>query len=61
VAFGEGDRAEELASGAEINVAFQPRINEFRGRRTVEMRIVDWQIPKTVVLSPLPAAIGPVG
>jgi single-stranded-DNA-specific exonuclease len=44
VAFGGGDWAAELteASGP-IEVAFRPVINDFRGRRTVELQVCDWR------------------
>ena len=29
--------------GQPFHVAFKPKINEFRGRRTAEMEIVDWR------------------
>ena len=28
-----------------IDVAFRPVINTFRGRRSVELHMVDWQVP----------------
>jgi single-stranded-DNA-specific exonuclease len=44
VAFGGGDWAEELtALEGPIDVAFRPVINTFRGRRSVELQMVDWQ------------------
>lgn len=44
VAFGGGDWADELA-GVEgpLSVAFRPVINDFRGRRSVELHVADWQ------------------
>jgi len=46
VAFGGGDWAEELAQVAgPIDVAFRPVINSFRGRRSVELHLVDWRTP----------------
>ena len=48
VSFGNGDWAEELAAvTGPIDVAFAPVINEFRGRRTVEMQVVDWRTSQT--------------
>ncbi len=45
VAFGGGDWAEELAAlDGPIDVAFRPVINTFRGRRSVELHMVDWKI-----------------
>jgi single-stranded-DNA-specific exonuclease len=44
VAFGGGDWADELPSGDEpLAIAFRPVINEFRGRRSVELHLTDWQ------------------
>lgn len=45
VAFGGGDWADELA-GVEgpLSVAFRPVINDFRGRRSVELQLADWQV-----------------
>jgi single-stranded-DNA-specific exonuclease len=49
VAFGRGEAADELARlDGLLDVAFRPVINEYRGRRSVEMHLVDWrasQIP----------------
>jgi single-stranded-DNA-specific exonuclease len=44
VAFGKAEWAEPLQqAGASIDVAYRPVINEFRGRRSVEMHLVDWR------------------
>ena len=44
VAFGGGDWATELAEiGGPIEVAFRPVINDFRGRRKVELQVCDWR------------------
>lgn len=44
VAFGGGDWLEDLkAAGGLISVAFQPVLNQFRGRTSVEIHIVDWR------------------
>lgn len=44
VAFGKGDWVEELqqASGP-FDFAFKPVINEFNGRRNVELQLIDWR------------------
>lgn len=43
VAFGGGDRTEELtAVDGTLDVAFRPVINNFRGRQSVELHLVDW-------------------
>lgn len=44
VAFGGGEWAEKLAAvHRPLDVAFRPVINTFRGRRTVELHLVDWR------------------
>jgi single-stranded-DNA-specific exonuclease len=44
VAFGGGDWADDLADVAgPLDVAFRPVINDFRGRRSVELHLVDWR------------------
>jgi single-stranded-DNA-specific exonuclease len=45
VAFGQGDWAEELAQlSGPFDIAYRPVINDFRGRRNVELHLVDWRI-----------------
>jgi single-stranded-DNA-specific exonuclease len=45
VGFGHAEWADELAAiDAPLDVAFKPVINEFRGRRTVEVQLVDWRV-----------------
>jgi single-stranded-DNA-specific exonuclease len=58
VAFGQGEWCDEL-NGCEgpIDVAYRPVINEFRGRRNVELQIVDWRPALTPApLTPAPLA-----
>ncbi len=44
VAFGKGDWAEELQQvEGPLDIAYQPVINDFRGRRNVEIRLLDWR------------------
>lgn len=44
VAFGQGDWADELAViDGPISVAYRPTINHFRGRRSVDLHLVDWK------------------
>jgi len=44
VAFGGGEWLETLsAHQGPLDVAFHPVINEFRGRRNVELQVVDWR------------------
>ena len=49
VGFGMGEEAEPLsqAMGQMLEIAYRPVINEFRGRRSVEMHLVDWRKKKT--------------
>jgi len=45
VSFGNGEWAEELQRiDGPIDVAFRPVINEFRGRRNIELQVVDWRV-----------------
>lgn len=43
IAFGKGDWAEELneVSGP-VSISFEPMINSFRGRESVELKLIDW-------------------
>lgn len=44
VAFGKGDWIDDLqALSGSIDVAFRPVINEFAGRRSVEVHVIDWR------------------
>ena len=44
VAFGGGDWEEELSqSGEQLSIAFQPVINNWRGRSSVEIHLADWR------------------
>jgi single-stranded-DNA-specific exonuclease len=44
VAFGAGEWADALGElGGPIAVAFRPFVNHFRGRKTVELQVCDWQ------------------
>jgi len=48
VAFGQGEWAEPLHQhDGPLDIAFRPVINEFRGRRSVELHLVDWR-PSTI-------------
>jgi len=47
VAFGGGDWEAELAAHeGELAIAFHPMINDFAGKRRVELQIADWQATK---------------
>ncbi|MFH1748653.1 MAG: single-stranded-DNA-specific exonuclease RecJ [Planctomycetota bacterium] len=43
IAFGYGRRANELAEQRQLRLAFEPIINEWQGRRSVELRVIDWK------------------
>ena len=50
VAFGCGEWAEELAAAsAPLDIAYKPVINEFRGRQSVEIHLVDWRVSQTAL------------
>jgi single-stranded-DNA-specific exonuclease len=45
VAFGQGDWADQLANvTGPLTVAYRPVVNHFRGRRSVDLHVVDWKI-----------------
>ncbi len=43
VAFGGGEWADEIAAAGDLDVAFRPVINEYQGRRNVELHLCDWR------------------
>ena len=43
IAFGRGARLQELAERGPFRLAFEPIINEWNGRRKVELKVTDWQ------------------
>ncbi len=44
IAFGAAEWIDQLPTpGEPFHVAFKPKINEFRGRRSAEMEIIDWR------------------
>ena len=45
IAFGAAEKAEQLKEHRRCRVAFEPIINEFNGRRRVEMQVVDFKFP----------------
>lgn len=52
VAFGQGEWADELEKvEGPIDCAFRPIINEFRGRRTVELQLVDWRVSQPAAVT----------
>ena len=45
VGFGCGEWAEELAAAAvPLDIAYKPVINDFRGRQSVEIQLIDWRV-----------------
>ncbi len=61
VAFGQGERAEELAQmSGPLQIAFRPVINAFNGRRTVELHLVDWRAAEAIAAAPALAS-APLG
>jgi single-stranded-DNA-specific exonuclease len=50
VAFGQGDWADEMAAlDGPISVAYRPVVNHFRGRRSVDLHLVDWKPARAAV------------
>jgi single-stranded-DNA-specific exonuclease len=44
IAFGRGEWAEQLsAAEGPISISFAAEMNRFRGRETVELKLLDWQ------------------
>ena len=43
IAFGFGRFADELAERRRVRLAFEPIINEWNGRRSVELKVIDWK------------------
>ena len=53
VAFGKGEWAEALAEqNGPLEVAYRPVINDFRGRRNVELHLVDWRPARSLAKTP---------
>ena len=42
VAFGKGDWADDMKNAGRISICFQPTINRFKGRESVEFQLMDW-------------------
>lgn len=56
VAFGGGDWLPHMPTpGTPFHVAFRPKINEFRGRRTAELEVIDWRPDGVDVSTDLPS------
>ncbi len=57
VAFGGAEWIQHLPPpGEPFNIAFKPKINEFRGRRTAEIELLDWRPNGIDVSVDLPTA-----
>ncbi len=53
VAFGRGETADELANvSGPLAIVFRPVINEYRGRRSVELQLADWRLAEQAVAAP---------
>jgi single-stranded-DNA-specific exonuclease len=62
VCFGGGEWCDELAAiNAPLDIAFKPVINEFRGRRTVEVHLVDWRVSEVAAGNPSRMAVAAAG
>jgi len=46
IAFGQADRAEDLKQHRRCRVAFEPLINEYQGRQSVDLRVLDFRFPE---------------
>ena len=46
IGFGLGDMLEDLKQHRRCRVAFEPIINEYLGRRSVEMQMLDLKFPE---------------
>ncbi|MFM7412304.1 MAG: single-stranded-DNA-specific exonuclease RecJ, partial [Planctomycetota bacterium] len=58
VAFGAGEWLPHLpAPGQPFHIAFRPKINEFRGRRTAEVEVIDWRPDGVDVAIDLPQLV----
>ena len=49
VAFGKGEWASELHETHEYDFAFRPVINDFRGRQSVELHLIDFRPSESAV------------
>jgi single-stranded-DNA-specific exonuclease len=58
VAFGAADWLPHLpAPGQPFHVAFKPKINEYQGRRSAEMEVIDWRPEGIDVAADLPEMV----
>jgi single-stranded-DNA-specific exonuclease len=44
MAFGRGERADELALGTALEIVYRPRWNTFRGRTNLELQLLDFRV-----------------
>ncbi len=44
IAFNQGDLAPQLVPGTRVDLAFEPKINEWNGRRSAELNVVDIRV-----------------
>jgi single-stranded-DNA-specific exonuclease len=47
IAFGRGSQADQLAEHCRVRLAFEPILNEWNGRRSVELKVIDWKPAET--------------
>lgn len=52
VAFGHGDWAAELSETGVYDFAFKPSINEYRGYKSVQLKLIDYRLHDSKVPSP---------
>ncbi|MBN9520543.1 single-stranded-DNA-specific exonuclease RecJ, partial [bacterium] len=50
VGWNMADRADELMAAGECCLAFTPKVNDFRGDRTLELQVIDVKPGKSVQL-----------
>lgn len=49
ISFGRGEWVQELTDlSSPVSVCFKPLINEFRGRKNVELQVIDWRVEESV-------------
>jgi single-stranded-DNA-specific exonuclease len=44
IAFGKADWLQPLKEAGEFSIVYRPSLNEFRGRVTVDLHLVDWRV-----------------
>lgn len=51
--FGQGERLDDLiAVEGPLDIAYRPALNEYGGRRSVELHLVDWRLSQQPTLTP---------